>query len=164
MAPFVRHFRSPRGPAPRSALLMGGLLLAAPLLSGCKLLDQRTFNPNAGKPPHPYIPPAPPAPPPHAPFLSVSEGTPESEYGPVVERAAKAALSRKPNVLFIVRAFAPPQPTPDAQAQALTDVTNHLAVIVASHLKQAGAQPIQIEMHAITDPSATKPSVRVDVR
>ncbi|WP_415525754.1 hypothetical protein [Gluconobacter sp.] len=164
MAPFVRHFRSQRGFVPHSALLMGGLLLAMPLLSGCKLLDQRTFNPNAGKPPQPYIPPAPPGPPPHAPFLSVSEGTPESEYGPIVERAAKAALSRKPNVLFTVQAFAPPQPTPDAQAQALTDVTNHLGALVAAHLAKAGAQPIQIEMHAITDPSATKPFVRVDVR
>ncbi|GBR68565.1 hypothetical protein [Gluconobacter kanchanaburiensis] len=160
----VQHFRSPRGLLPQSALLMGGLLLVMPLLSGCKLLDQRTFNPNAGKPPHPYIPPAPPGPPPHAPFLSVSEGTPESEYGPVVERAAKTALSRKENVLFIVQAFAPPQATPDAQAQALTEVTDHLAAPVAAHLTKAGAQPIQIEMHAITDGSTAKPFVRVDVR
>ncbi|WP_249197720.1 hypothetical protein [Gluconobacter kondonii] len=164
MAPFVRHFRSQRGFVPHSALLMGGLLLAAPLLSGCKLLDQRTFNPNAGKPPHPYIPPAPPAPPPHAAFLSIPGGTPESEYGPIVERAAKAALARKANVLFIVQAFAPHQATPDAQAQALTDVTDHLAAGVAAHIEKAGAQSIQIEMHAMTDPSATKPFVRVDVR
>lgn len=164
MAPFVRHFRSQRRFVPQSALLMGGLLLAMPLLSGCKLLDQRTFNPNAGKPPHPVVPLAPPGPPPRAPFLAVSEGTPESEFGPIVERAAKAALARKPNVLFVVQAFAPPQPTPDAQAQALTDVTSHLGALIAAHIEKAGAQTIQIEMHAITDPSATKPFVRVDVR
>ncbi|WP_252347448.1 hypothetical protein [Gluconobacter sp. P5H9_d] len=165
MAAFVRHFRSPRGiMAPRALSLAGCILLATPLLAGCKLVDQRTFNPQAGKPPQPYIPPPPPAPKAKPPFLQIEGGTPESEYGPVVDQAVKSALARKENVLFIVRLLVPLQSDPAAQAKAMTEATQTDLEPVAHRISTAGAQPIQIEMHALTDPSVQHPLIRVDVR
>lgn len=150
--------------APRALLLAGSILLAAPLLAGCKLIDQRTFNPQASKPPRPYIPPAPPAPKPKPPFLQIEDGTPEAEYGPAVDRAVKAALARKENVLFIVQLLVPMQTDPTAQAKAMTEATQTDLEPVARRISMAGAQPIQIEMHAIADGSVKHPVVRVDLR
>lgn len=150
--------------APRALLLAGSILLVTPLLAGCQLIDQRTFNPQAGKPPRPYIPPAPPAPKPKPPFLQIEGGTPEAEYGPAVDKAVKAALARKENVLFIVQLLVPLQNDPAAQAKAMTEATQSDLQPVAHRINTAGAQPIQIEMHAVADGSVTHPVIRVDVR
>ncbi|GBD57197.1 hypothetical protein [Gluconobacter wancherniae] len=160
MALSIRSLLAPS----RTGTLVLGTLLLAPALTGCKLIDQRTFDPNAGKPPKPYIPPTPPGPAPKAPFLQIEAGTPASEYGPIVEKAAKAALARKPNVLFIVQGYAPMQPDPAAQAQTLSDLTKQQIAPIADRIAAAGAQPIQIEIHATTDPSIQHARVRVDVR
>ncbi|MGC5748765.1 hypothetical protein J4P41_09015 [Gluconobacter sp. NFX36] len=165
MAAILRNFRSFRGiMAPRALLLAGSILLVTPLLAGCQLIDQRTFNPQAGKPPRPYIPPAPPAPKPKPPFLQIEGGTPEAEYGPAVDKAVKAALARKENVLFIVQLLVPLQNDPSAQAKAMTEATQSDLQPVAHRINTAGAQQIQIEMHAVADGSVTHPVIRVDVR
>jgi len=165
MAAIIRNFCSFRGiMAPRALLLAGSILLVTPWLAGCNLIDQRTFNPQAGKPPKPYVPPAPPAPKPKPPFLQIEDGTPESDYGPIVDKAVKAALARKENVLFIVQLLVPLQNDPAAQAKAMTEATQTDLEPVARRINTAGAQPIQIEMHAIADGSVKHPVVRVDVR
>ncbi|EHH67480.1 hypothetical protein [Gluconobacter morbifer] len=165
MAATVRHFRARKGVHPARLLaLLGAVILTAPLLSGCKLVDQRTFNPNAGRPPQPVVPPAPPAPPAKPPFLQIRSGTPESEYGPIVDRAVRAALAHKANVLFIVQGLAPMQASPDEQARVLTDLTKKQLAPLGARIARAGAQPIQIEMHAATDPSLKDAVMRVDVR
>lgn len=146
-------------------------LLSLPLLfslvglgfQGCAPLDQRTFDPNAGKPPQVHVTqPMPPKKQP--PFLQVVEGTPESDYAGPIEKATKIALNRKPNVLFIVQGIAPMQNTPDKQAQTLNNLTQHLAVPVTNHIVAAGARPVQIDMRVATDPTAHQAMVRINVR
>ncbi|QDH16529.1 hypothetical protein [Swingsia samuiensis] len=140
------------------------LLASTPFITGCNLVDQRTFNPNAGKPPQPYIPPAPPAPPAKPPFLRIEAGTSEHDYAPIIKRAVKAALERKENVLFLVQARVPVQADPAAQAKALTQATQFELEPVAHQINAAGAQPIQIEMQAITDPNTSHDFIQVDLR
>lgn len=132
-------------------------------MQGCAPIDQRTFNPNAGKPPRPHsTPPAPPKT--QAPFLQILDATPQSDYATPVDTAAKMALSRKPNILFIVQGIAPMQNTPDKQAQILTELTQRLVVPVANRIVAAGARPIQIDMRVSTDSTAQHAMVRVNVR
>ncbi|GBR45799.1 hypothetical protein [Neokomagataea thailandica] len=133
-------------------------------LGGCQLIDQRSFDSQAGKPPVPYEPPAPAVQKPPAPFLSIPDGTAEAEYGPVVEHAAHIALQHKNNVLFIVQALAPPQPTLAAQQALLTRLTQGTLGTVAQHIAKAGAQPLQIELHTLTDPTIQTPVIRVELR
>lgn len=140
------------------------LALVLASLGGCKLLDQRSFDPDAGKPPKPVLPPAPPAPKPRPPFLEIRSGTPEEQYGPVVDNAVKVALARKENALFVVQLLAPTDPDPAVQARDLTVLTRTELQPVARRIIAAGAQPIQVEMHANADPSVTHPVIRVDVR
>lgn len=133
-------------------------------LQGCAPIDQRTFDPTASKPPtraH-AIPPAPPQK--QVPFLQILEGTPEREYTAPVDKAAKIALSRKSNILFVIQSIAPMHSTPDQQAKALSDITKNLAVPIAQRIIAAGARPIQIDMRAYTDSTVQSAMVRVNVR
>lgn len=82
-------------------------LLPGCALTGCTLVDQRTFNPDAGAPP--VIPPAaaapvaaaPPGPPP---LLTLRPGQMADD---AVQQAVAAARRRKPDVLFDVVAMVP---------------------------------------------------------
>lgn len=58
----------------------------------------------------------------------------------------------------------PLEDDPAAQAKAMTDATQADLEPVARRINTAGAQPIQIEMHAVADGSVKHPVVRVDVR
>jgi hypothetical protein len=86
-------------------------MLALAGLSGCTLVDQRTFNPNAGLPPaRPTAPPAPlplaPAEPGAPPLLSVRlPGPPDLRA--TIARAVAAARQRKREVVFDVVEFTP---------------------------------------------------------
>lgn len=133
-------------------------------LGGCQLIDQRTFDSQAGKPPVPYEAPTAATEAPPAPFLSIPDGTPEAEYGPVVEHATHVALQHKKNVLFIVQALAPPQPSLAAQQELLHRLAHGTLNAVAQHIAQAGAQPLQIELHTLTDPTQHTSTIRVDLR
>ncbi len=86
-------------------------LLGLSALSGCTLIDQRTFNPDAGQPPVRPAPPAPPLPlaPPEAgppPLLSIRVPTPP-DLRATIARAVAAARARKRDVVFDVVEITP---------------------------------------------------------
>lgn len=151
--------------APNSAMrfrLACLALLTAPLF-GCDPIDQRTFDPTAGKPPQipapqPTLIHEKPA------FMEISEGTAEAEYGPAVEKATKLALTHKSNMLFIIESMAPMQETPEADVRILQNLTKDLTTHIAKHVLTAGARPIQLDMRATTNPAIQKPLVRIYVR
>lgn len=144
----------------RSAFLM---TLATPLW-GCNPIDQRTFDPQAGRPPRVAAPALPVSAPGKPAFLQIIDGTPEDEYGPAVEKATKLALSRKANILFIVQGITPMQQTPEAERQTLHDITQHLVSSVGHHILAAGARPIQLDMRVSADPTVHNNMVRIYVR
>ena len=133
-------------------------------LCGCNPIDQRTFDPQAGRPPKVAAPALPATPPGRPAFLQIAGGTPETEYGPQVEKATKLALSRKRNILFIVQGMAPMQKTAEAETQALQHLTKELVSPVASHILAAGARPIQLDMRVGSDPTVQNNMVRIYVR
>ncbi|MPV99670.1 hypothetical protein [Bombella apis] len=151
---------------PRSLLRFRStaLLLLTASLCGCKPIDQRTFDAQAGRPPRTATP-ALPAPAPEKPaFLQIAGGTPERDYGPAVEKATKLALGRKSNILFIIQGMAPMQQTPEAERQSLQQLTETLVNPVASHVLAAGARPIQLEMKVGSSPTVQNNMVRIYVR
>lgn len=85
------------------------LMLAG--LSGCTLVDQRTFNPDAGRPPiHPKPPaaPAPLAPPEPGPPPLLSIRLPASaDLRATIARSVAAARARKRDVVFDVVEITP---------------------------------------------------------
>lgn len=150
----------------RSVLRVRSAALAvlAASLCGCNPIDQRTFDPQAGRPPKVAAPALPATPPGKPAFLQIAGGTPEDDYGPQVEKATKLALSRKRNILFIVQGMAPMQKTPEAETKSLQSLTKDLVNPVASHILAAGARPIQLDMRVGSDPTVQNNMVRIYVR
>ncbi|AOX20997.1 hypothetical protein [Kozakia baliensis] len=146
-----------------SAAGMGVLALSLGL-SGCAPPGQRLFNPNAGRPPKPYIPPALPAKPAPAPFVQVVSGTPEADWRPAIIQVAKRALARKPNVLFIVSVLSPRVDSPAGQVEALTHLTQTDGRAIGDALIAAGAVPEQVQIEARTEQGIASPRTRIDVR
>ena len=83
---------------------MAGALLLLALLPSCKLVDQTTFNPEAGKRPViPQPPPAPPTSPPLDPAALVTIRLPYAGNLPNdIKTAVAAARARKRDVAFDV--------------------------------------------------------------
>lgn len=160
-----------KGRALRVALAVG--LLGG--MAGCKLVDQKTFNPQAGLEPKPYIPPPPPGPPPVPPLIELVAGTPQAEWQAPVEQIAHRALARKQEVLFVVSCLVPPQAgqapvaqddpaAQEAEQSALLALVQHDGHAVMQALIDAGVPQTQVEMSAMPDSAVTKPTVRVYVR
>lgn len=135
------------------------LLLAAVLLTGCTLIDQNTFNPNAGL--APVIPPAPKPPPPPAPgplpLLSVSPGANPADYAAALRKAVAAARARKPTVVFDVVEMQPPDTAADAPLGAE-------ALAVARSIVGEGVPPARVRLAARPDAAAPAREVRVYIR
>ncbi|WP_242010213.1 hypothetical protein [Acetobacter conturbans] len=149
----------------RRHVLRGGLAgVAVVALSGCDLLDQRTFNPRASRPPKVYIPPPPPGPPPIPPLIDLVGGTPQQEWADPVRDVVKKALAHKPNILFLVQALAPPGADEAATRTVLSHLVSTDAQAVADAIVAAGATPAQVEMSAMPDSTVTEPHIRVYVR
>lgn len=140
---------------------LAGLVLA---LAGCDLVDQRTFNPRASRPPKVIIPPAPPGPPPVPPLIEVVGGTPAREWEKPLRAVVKQALERKPNILFQVRALAPPGPDAETDRQTLAHLVGTDGQAVAGAIMSAGAAPEQVEMSAMPDSGVGSPRIRVYVK
>ncbi|NHN86120.1 hypothetical protein GOB93_15935 [Acetobacter musti] len=155
---------SVQGSSARRLFLRSGLTGAVALLGGCDLLDQRTFNPRASRPPKVYIPPPPPGPPPVPPLIEVIAGTPPAEWTKPLQSVVRQALVRKPNILFQVRALAPP----GADADAIQKILARLVAVdgqeVAGAIIAAGAAPEQVEMTAMPDSGVAGPRIRVYVK
>lgn len=149
-----------------SSVVGMGLVTA---LGACTPLDQRLFDPQAGVPPKPHLPPVLPARPVAAPFLRIISGTPRADWVPAVDHATKLALSRKPSVLFIVTAVASSRGRPSDQVHVLDMLINADAKDVAEQIVASGASTSQVQMEAKTESSAaavsgSKSSTRVDLR
>ena len=136
-------------------------------VTGCKLVDQRTFDANAGKAPQPYIPPpppAPPGPPPVPPLVTLVAGTPQAQWQGPVDRVVHLALARKPGVLFVVKCLVPQGTDMDAEQAALVRLVQGDGRAVMQAIINAGASETQVEMSAMPDSTVTAPVVRVYVR
>lgn len=89
------------------------------LEAGCTLVDQRTFNPQAGA--KPVIAATGPAPAP--PLVTVDYARPNPEYAAALHQAVAEAVARKPDVEFDVVTVVPNTGTPAQQVAAATGLT-----------------------------------------
>jgi len=158
-----RRLISARFPSRRRPALMLGALAVLAVVPGCKLIDQRTFDPSASRPPKPYIPPRPPA---HVtpPLLEIMAGTAPETWRDPVMRAARVALARKPSVLFTVEAIVPAEGDAVAQRKAMGALTTGDAQSVAAAIMAAGVPASQVQMTAMPDSGVRSARVRVYIR
>lgn len=134
------------------------------MLGACQLIDQRTFNPSAGRKPIPYVPPAPPAPPPPAPPIEIVQGTPSKEWSKPLTSLVKDALSRKSDAMFIVTILTPISQNPETQQEQLQKTIQQDGQDVAQAIVKAGAKQEQIHMTAKADGSVQKNVVHVNIQ
>ncbi len=147
-------------PAARALAILSCCVLPA----GCNLIDQRSFDRNAGRAPVPRAPPpvvstVRPIPP----LFVVRSGRPEQDWQPDLRTAVAQALSRKPNVLFTVESVAPVASSPAAQAASLRAAVALQGRPVAGAIAADGATSAQVELTALSDPAVKAPEVRVYV-
>ncbi|HTR17383.1 MAG TPA: hypothetical protein VMI52_10160 [Acetobacteraceae bacterium] len=140
------------------------LLAALSLLAACHLVDQRDFDPNAGKRP---VPPAPVAgkagPPPAPPLMTIRFDQGAQDYDDALRVAVDAALRRKRNVLFSVITLVPAQGSPSEQIETARRASE-LGRQVADAIVADGADIGQVEMAARADPSVAAREVRIYVQ
>ncbi len=132
----------------------------APLLAGCTLIDQRTFDPQAGilaKPPAAAGPPA------AAPLVTVDFGRPSPDYAATLQQAVAQATSRKPGVEFDVVTVVPATGTTAEQEAAATGLTPD-AREVARAINRDGVEDDRIHLSARAEAGVTSRQVRVFVR
>ena len=137
--------------------------LAGGALPGCTLIDQNTFNPNAGA--APVIPAAPvaavvAAPPGPPPLLTLRPGQPVQD---AVRQAVLAARRRKPDVVFDVVAMLPggtgTDAGPDDPASSSAE-----AGTVARAIAAQGVPPGRVRLFARPEAGLAGREVRVYVR
>lgn len=134
-------------------------------LNACKLVDQRTFNPSAGRRPVPYVPPAPPPPPPPPrPPIEIVQGTPGEQWSKPLTALVKDALKRKPDAMFLVTIVTPISEAPATQQEAMQKTIQENGQAVAQAIIKAGAKPEQIQMSAKADGSVQKNVVQVNIK
>ncbi len=142
------------------ALLLPCLALVACALAGCTLIDQRTFNPQAGRKPPDLAGPAGPAPAP--PLVTVDFGRPNPDYAAELHQAVVSAVSRKPDVQFDVVTVVPAAGAPADQVGAATGLTAD-ARAVARAISADGVDDDRIHLLARAEAVATR-QVQVFVR
>lgn len=139
---------------------------ALALLGGCALIDQTTFNPDAGKPPVVAMrpPPAPVLPAPSGPpaLLTVRLGN-EAPFADELRDAVAAARARKRDVAFDVVAVAPVGGSPAEQA-ARAEAGGEEAARVAEVIVSEGIPSSRVRLGSRTEPSVLAREVRVYVR
>jgi hypothetical protein len=144
---------------PKRAMLAATAGLLA--LTGCHLVDQRTFDRHAGAKPQP---PAAKVVATHGPqpLLTITYDNPDPDYARPLANAVQRALAVKPDVLFTVQILVPPSGPPDAQARA-----EIAAAATGREIEEAmvadGADQGQIEMAVKGDASVKTKDVRIYV-
>ncbi|OUI98761.1 hypothetical protein [Acetobacter cibinongensis] len=141
-------------------VVLAGVVLG---LGGCKLVDQKTFNPQAGKAPQPYIPPAPVVAP-IPPLIELIGGTPAHEWEGPVDQMTRKALARKPAILFVVKCLVPASGNSELDQLTLVQLVQGDGQAVAQAITHAGAPLQQVEITAMPDSTVTKPLIRVYVQ
>lgn len=137
--------------------------LCLPVLGGCALVSQKTFNRHAGDPPR--LPQAPPPPVPgmdRPALVTIVVGTPESQWRPAVRAAVADALARKPNALFTIIVNVPDRA--DGTPGDMSGVVAASGRPVLQAVMDAGAGGDQAEMDArtISSGSATQVCIYVE--
>lgn len=129
-------------------------------LAGCKIIDQRTFEPPAKAPGAAAL--AQQALP-KRPLLVISFRFPDADWKPAVRQAVLDAEARKPNVAFDVATPIPTSAPLDVQDQyskaGLAD-----GQAVARELQNDGVPPDRISVRFQGDPGAPDREVRVYVQ
>lgn len=140
------------------------LSLAALPVAGCKLVDQRTFDRTADRPPVIARPPTvqTAASGPNA-LVSFPAAAPRSDWADVLHTAADLARTRKSNVLFRVETVVPASGNPQTQARALGDALG-AAREAADVIVGDGVDRSQVELAAVTDARVRQPEIRIFVR
>lgn len=141
-------------PCARSAALLMVLLLGA----GCTLLDQRTFNPQAGK--RPALPATGPGPAPS--LLTVDYSKSDPQYLAALHQAVADAVAVKADVQFDVVTVVPGSGTPAQQVAAATGLTAS-AREIARAINQDGIDDDRIHLEARSDATAATRQVQVFV-
>lgn len=136
-------------------------LLAATLAAGCTLIDQRSFNPQAGIRPQLPAAPAPKASGPAA-LLTIRYTTPDPAYADELATAVKHALAIKPNVYFTIQTHMPFTGSYESQQAALTEAAASGREIAESIIAD-GADQGQVEQTVQIDPAVKVREVRIFV-
>ena len=139
-------------------------VLALLVVPGCRLVDQTTFDKEAGKPPViPPVPSPPPAAPEGPPALLTIPLSPEPDWAGVLRQAVASAVQRKPTVVFDVAAIVPARGTPEEQVAAVTTASEP-ASRIARAIEAAGIPPARVNLSARTAAGLAASEVRVYVR
>ena len=148
----------------RRAAILLFLAFLAVSLTGCKLVDQRTFDRTADRPPRPHAPPVAlaQATGPEA-LVSFPASAPASDWADILRTAAGLARSRKADVVFRVEAAVPPNGTPATQEAALAGALG-VARQAAEIIVGEGFDRSEVELGAAADASVTRPVIRIFVR
>ena len=135
------------------------ILVFAGLLSGCKMIDQRTFDPQAGRAPEkaslPALVATPPKPASGPQPLVTIPLEPPTDYDGALHDAVAAAFARNRRS-FEVRAVVAPD-AGDARNTAVSDAAGRVARLIT-------AQGGRTSLSGQSDPAAIGPTVLVFVR
>ncbi len=130
------------------------------VLSGCKLIDQRTFAP---APAAASAPVATRSVETRTPLMTIAPGTKLATYEGLLRAAVRDAQSRDPAVSFDVISVVPASGTVADQVKA-AEADRASAMDVAQALQTAGVAEDRVALGARADPGAHGPDVRVYVR
>ncbi|HEY5299184.1 MAG TPA: hypothetical protein VIJ55_00780 [Acetobacteraceae bacterium] len=130
------------------------------VLSGCKLIDQRTFAP-APEAASPAV--AARSTETRTPLMTIAPGTKLATYEGLLRTAVHDAQSRDPAVSFDVVSVVPASGTLADQVKA-AEADRASAMDVAQALLTAGVAEDRVALGARVDPGAHGPNVRVYVR
>lgn len=144
-----------------------GAVTALAFLPACKLIDQTTFDPDAGKPPlaaaATSAAPAASEPPSGTPAFLRVPLNPEPDWRGAVRDGVAAARRRKPDVQFDVVAVVPAAGTAEQQATAADTVVEPASRIAAA-IRSAGVPAGRVRLLARLEEGVAAPEVRVFVR
>ena len=135
-------------------------LVALLVLSGCKLIDQRTFAPAPGAKSPPATARSAET---RTPLMTIAPGTKLATYEALLRAAVREAEARDPAVSFDVISVVPGTGTVAEQINA-AEADRASAMDVAQALIVAGVAERRVALGARPDPSARGPDVRVYVR
>lgn len=144
---------------PKPTNQLAAALAVLLVLSGCKLIDQRTFAPapaasSTGAAARIET---------RTPLMTVVPGTKLATYEALLRAAVREAQARDPKVSFDVISVVPGTGTLAQQIKA-AEADRPAAMDVAQALIAAGVTDQRVNLGARPDPSAHSPDVRVYVR
>jgi hypothetical protein len=132
-------------------------LAALLALSGCRLVDQRTFErapaaPTAAALARPGLP--------KLPVLTIAFVVADADWRPSVHEAVRAALAHKPDAMFAVVTPIPTAAGRDAQ-DAFTKQGREDATAVAREVQASGATPDHVTIGLQGDAGSPRREVRI---